>query len=383
VMSLLRLCEGMSATASSTVLDRHRALVQVQVHDFKEGQHFLLEKISNNQEGPPAPSAAMSVASASAAAGGSGGGGGGRDGGSSGGGGGDENLTELLVEGHFLAGELEEVIRVCRRQSNAEARPNPNLWAKVLGHLVARCELVDDSDEYAAAAFRHSTTTHDTGGCSTGGDGGGVGGVEVGSLSTNAAMRLCGDEDELEDAYDLLGDFLKEIDRDKILPPFQVMQILSSNEKLPLSVVSSFLAKFLGDSLSSISESQRQIRHLQKRTRQVTSTSTATAHSGNAESSSSSSSSSSSANGGENSFRGGGAGGCDPSLGGGGRGANSSSSSSSANDVNAYSEAHKWEEMKRSMSKGAADNEARFAELQGSRDGFGTIAKFFGEGMIR
>mmetsp|Transcript_26257 Transcript_26257/g.52727 ORF Transcript_26257/g.52727 Transcript_26257/m.52727 type:complete len:290 (-) Transcript_26257:169-1038(-) len=98
---------------------------------------------------------------------------------------------------------------------------------------------------------------------------------------------------------------------------------------------------------------------------------------------SSSSSSSSSANGGENSFRGGGAGGCDPSLGGGGRGANSSSSSSSANDVNAYSEAHKWEEMKRSMSKGAADNEARFAELQGSRDGFGTIAKFFGEGMIR
>jgi hypothetical protein len=34
-------------------------------------------------------------------------------------------------------------------------------------------------------------------------------------------------------------------------------------------------------------------------------------------------------------------------------------------------------------SKGALDNEARFAELQRSRDGFGTIAKFFGEGMIR
>lgn len=33
--------------------------------------------------------------------------------------------------------------------------------------------------------------------------------------------------------------------------------------------------------------------------------------------------------------------------------------------------------------QGATDNEARFGELHRSRDGFGTLAKFFGEGMIR
>jgi len=46
-------------------------------------------------------------------------------------------------------------------------------------------------------------------------------------------------------------------------------------------------------------------------------------------------------------------------------------------------DASKWEEMKRSMDKGAADSEARYAELERSRDGFATIAKFFGEGMVR
>jgi hypothetical protein len=33
--------------------------------------------------------------------------------------------------------------------------------------------------------------------------------------------------------------------------------------------------------------------------------------------------------------------------------------------------------------QGAADSEARFAELERSRDGFATIAKFYGEGMIQ
>lgn len=114
-----------------------------------------------------------------------------------------------------------------------------------------------------------------------------------------------------------------------------------------------------------------------------------------------------------------------------------SGESNSVGGVGDLSEAHKWEEMKRSMSKvttcqehtfvylsyghhslfvltfvpssislflsfslqrvfltfcfipfplslqGAADSEARFAELERSRDGFATIAKFYGEGMIQ
>jgi hypothetical protein len=54
--------------------------------------------------------------------------------------------------------------------------------------------------------------------------------------------------------------------------------------------------------------------------------------------------------------------------------------------ADAAAEAHKWAELKRSMSKGAADTEARFKELQQAAaegDGFACIAKFFGEGMIQ
>jgi len=64
-------------------------------------------------------------------------------------------------------------------------------------------------------------------------------------------------------------------------------------------------------------------------------------------------------------------------------GAQRGGAASEAGAAGVYTEAHKWEEMKRSMSKGAADNEARFAELHRSRDGFSVIAKFFGEGMVK
>ena len=44
------------------------------------------------------------------------------------------------------------------------------------------------------------------------------GGVEIGG----SLAKGCLDEGELEEAYDLLQDFLSDIDADKILPPFQV-----------------------------------------------------------------------------------------------------------------------------------------------------------------
>ncbi len=76
-----------------------------QVHDFKEGQHFLLERLSREE----------------ADLGGV--------------------VTDLLVEQHLAGGSLEEVVRVCKRQSHAEARPNPPLWAKVLQYLALRCQV--------------------------------------------------------------------------------------------------------------------------------------------------------------------------------------------------------------------------------------------------
>lgn len=63
-------------------------------------------------------------------------------------------------------------------------------------------------------------------------------------------LNLCEDEDELEEAYDILIDFLTEIEKDQILPPFQVMQLLSLNTNLPLSVAINFLSKFMRDAVT-------------------------------------------------------------------------------------------------------------------------------------
>jgi hypothetical protein len=92
-------------------------------------------------------------------------------------------VTELLVDQHLAAGRIDEMIRVAKRESNSSGRPNPNLWSKVLGVLVCRCAVGRES----------------------------VGGVAG-----------CDDEEDLEEAFDLLQEFLDEVDKDKILPPLQV-----------------------------------------------------------------------------------------------------------------------------------------------------------------
>jgi hypothetical protein len=79
-----------------------------------------------------------------------------------------------------------------------------------------------------------------------------VGGETTAKLPGGGNIKLCDDEDELEEAYDFLIDFLAEIERDKILPPFQVMQLLSLNAKLPLSVATNFLSKFMRDAVTVI-----------------------------------------------------------------------------------------------------------------------------------
>jgi len=257
--------------------DKFHALVLVQVFGFKEGQHLLLERLSRGGDGA--------------------------DGGV---------VTELLVDYYFECSQIEEVLRVCKRESNAEARPNPALWSKVLTALILRCQLVSANESHAR-------------------------------LPGGGTIKLCDDEDDLEEAYDLLIDFMAEIEKDKILPPFQVMQLLSLNSNLPLSVANSFLSKFMRDAVMTIEDHQQQIEELKAKTVNIS-----------------------------------------ESIGDmGSVGTSRRSGSLSGGSGGVYTEANKWEEMKRSMNKGAADNEARFAELQRSRDGFSTIAKFFGEGMIR
>jgi hypothetical protein len=259
VMSLLR--------SPALPFDRYHALVLVQVHDFKEGQLLLLEHLSKD-------------AQTEADLGGV--------------------VTDLLVEQHLVAGRIEEMIRVCKRESNASGRPNPTLWSKVLGVLVGRCVV--------------------------GGDG-------------------CDDEEALEEAFELLQEFLDEVDRDKIVPPLQVLDILATNTSLPLSVAQKFLGRLMSSSVVSIEDHRSQINLLRAKTATM---------SGSMGSP------------------------IDEVPSGAARGSTGGGSAAGM-----YTEAQKWEEMKRSMSKGAADNEARFAELHRSRDGFSVIAKFFGEGMIK
>ena len=154
------------------------------------------------------------------------------------------------MEYYFATGQLEDLVRVCKRESHAEARPNPPLWAKVLTHLTLRCQLqqlVPGSKSggvgaaaagAAAAADRNNLGSTIGGGSSSsaslsygssrsgastnnGGSGVGTNGQQEG----DSEVALCVDEDALEEAFDLLQDFLQDIENDQILPPLAVLQV--------------------------------------------------------------------------------------------------------------------------------------------------------------
>jgi hypothetical protein len=172
-------------------------------------------------------------------------------------------VTDLLIDHHLAHHNYDEIFRVCKENSRAEAKPNPELWNKVLVHLVDHCEM---------------------------------------------AAGKCEDDEALEEAQDLLGEFLDEIEKDKILPAFQVateplpnsarfpppthtynrarfvmlgctnlivvaiqvMKVLSTNPTLPLTVAKKYLAKFMRDSLNDIDDDRRQIYSLNTSTSQMT-----------------------------------------------------------------------------------------------------------------
>jgi hypothetical protein len=170
------------------------------------------------------------------------------------------------VEYYFATGQLEDLVRVCKRESHAEARPNPPLWSKVLTHLTLRCQLqpllpsgtgkngglgAGAAGAAGAAADHlnslgstiggggsgsvyggHSVSASYGGGSSsskTAGGGGGAGpdgAAGIGSTGPEESdVALCADEDALEEAFDLLQDFLQDIENDQILPPLAVLQV--------------------------------------------------------------------------------------------------------------------------------------------------------------
>ncbi len=141
-------------------------------------------------------------------------------------------VTDLLADYFLAAMAFDDAVHLCKRESNREARANPELWRRVLTHLVLRCELRSGIDG--------------------GGGGGGVVGMggnaffEPPVMVSGSAVpvRKCENEEELEDAHELLQEFLADIEADKILPPLAVMQILAMNPTLPLSVAKDFLMSF-------------------------------------------------------------------------------------------------------------------------------------------
>ena len=65
-------------------------------------------------------------------------------------------VTDLLVDHHLDRGNITEVMRICKRESKANGRSNPELWSKVLAHMVARCELV--TEQQATEALRRGSS---------------------------------------------------------------------------------------------------------------------------------------------------------------------------------------------------------------------------------
>ena len=132
---------------------RYHALVLVQVTDFKLGQYFLYDRLAKD--------------SSAADLGGV--------------------VTDLLVDHHLDRGNITEVRRICKRESKVNGRSNPELWSKVLTHMVARCELV--TEQQATEAMRRGSITK------------------------------CSDPEELEECQEELEHFLTEIDDHQELAP--------------------------------------------------------------------------------------------------------------------------------------------------------------------
>jgi len=165
--------------------DLRRALVLVQAHAFEAGEQVVLGRLERHR-----------VSS-------------------------DQVLA--VRSGVFCLEALEAAVRGCKKESNAEARPNPNLWLKTLEAIVRKCQV----------------------GAQDGG---------------------CVDQDELEDAHDLLKDFLREIDKDKILPSVKVVNTLASNPQLPLGVASQYLREIANVSSAQITAHEASIAELEAQT---------------------------------------------------------------------------------------------------------------------
>ena len=50
-------------------------------------------------------------------------------------------VTDVLADYFLAAMAFDDAVHLCKRESNREARANPELWRRVLTHLVLRCEL--------------------------------------------------------------------------------------------------------------------------------------------------------------------------------------------------------------------------------------------------
>ena len=250
-------------------------------------------------------------------------------------------MTDLLVDHHLDRGNISEVMRICKRESKANGRSNPELWSKVLTHMVARCELV--TEQQATEALRRGSITR------------------------------CSDEEELEEFHEELENFLTVIEDHQELAPYQVVGILCSNPSLPLSVAKRFITKFMRAAVDAIHDNEEKCASLHASTAHMS------ARIGELDTTSQSADAISAA------ARPGDAAplsrshiGAAPPSSVTGRGGRADPAA-----LDPSLEGYKWEEMQRSMTNGASNYEANIRELEQSPDGFATVAGFFGQGLIR
>ena len=76
-------------------------------------------------------------------------------------------------------------------------------------------------------------------------------------------------KDEGEDCHRWIMDVLNNIEREKLLPPLLVVQILSQNDQTPLAVVKDYITRRLKEERELIEEDQKLINELRVETEQM------------------------------------------------------------------------------------------------------------------
>ncbi|CAN0275685.1 unnamed protein product [Ascophyllum nodosum] len=129
-------------------------------------------------------------------------------------------MTDLVLEHYVDTGDTRNMMRVCRK----EGKKNPDVWVRVLSHLVNHASSGDTNQPSPEGKGNEAPRGQE----------------DDGDMSSEEEEAGGG-----EGRWDDVRELLSLIERDQVLPPLRVMSILSQNPTLPLWVAQDFLPHYL------------------------------------------------------------------------------------------------------------------------------------------